>query len=148
MSRIPETHAAVLRLRARGFDDEAIAKALVLDPKAIPALLRIAEAKLAASMEKRCSPSSPGCQKEMRMECFLSTRKIAVLIAVVFAASIACAAALGVRSHAANQDQMDSCLRQRGWPYGLSALHVVERRVGHPNGLVRICERETKGLHR
>jgi hypothetical protein len=48
MSRLPETHAAALRLRARGFDDDAIAKALALDPDAVPALLRIAETKLAA----------------------------------------------------------------------------------------------------
>jgi DNA-directed RNA polymerase specialized sigma24 family protein len=47
-SRLPETHAAALRLRARGFDDEAIAAALALEPKAVAPLLRIAEAKLAA----------------------------------------------------------------------------------------------------
>jgi hypothetical protein len=45
-SRLPETHAAALRLRARGFDDDAIAVALVLEPEAVAPLLRIAEAKL------------------------------------------------------------------------------------------------------
>lgn len=47
-SRLPETHAAALRLRARGFDHDAIAAALALEPKAVAPLLRIAEAKLGA----------------------------------------------------------------------------------------------------
>jgi DNA-directed RNA polymerase specialized sigma24 family protein len=47
-SRLPETHAAALRLRARGFDDDAIAAALALRPEAVARLLQIAEAKLAA----------------------------------------------------------------------------------------------------
>lgn len=47
-SCLPETHAAALRLRARGFDHDAIAAALALEPKAVAPLLRIAEAKLAA----------------------------------------------------------------------------------------------------
>jgi len=47
-SRLPETHAAALRLRARGFDEGAIAAALALEPKAVAPLLRIAEAKLGA----------------------------------------------------------------------------------------------------
>jgi hypothetical protein len=47
-SRLPETHAAALRLRARGFDDDAIAAALGLEPKAVEPLLLIAEAKLEA----------------------------------------------------------------------------------------------------
>jgi DNA-directed RNA polymerase specialized sigma24 family protein len=48
ISRLPETHAAALRLRARGFDDDAIAAALALEPTAVAPLLQIAEAKLAA----------------------------------------------------------------------------------------------------
>jgi DNA-directed RNA polymerase specialized sigma24 family protein len=44
--RLPETHATALRLRARGFDHDAIAAALALEPKAVGPLLRIAEAKL------------------------------------------------------------------------------------------------------
>jgi DNA-directed RNA polymerase specialized sigma24 family protein len=48
ISRLPETHAAALRLRARGFDDEAIAKALALESNAVAPLLAIADAKLAA----------------------------------------------------------------------------------------------------
>ena len=47
-SRLPETHAAALRLRARGFDDDAIAAVLVLEPGAVEPLLQIADAKLAA----------------------------------------------------------------------------------------------------
>ncbi len=46
--RLPETHAAVLRLHARGFDHDAIAAALGLEPKTVALLLRIAEAKLEA----------------------------------------------------------------------------------------------------
>jgi hypothetical protein len=58
-SRLPETHAAALRLRARGFDDDAIAAVLVLDPKAVGPLLQIADAKLAALRReggKACPP--------------------------------------------------------------------------------------------
>jgi DNA-directed RNA polymerase specialized sigma24 family protein len=47
-SRLPETHAAVLRLRGRGFDHDAIASALAVEPEAVAPLLRIAEAKLEA----------------------------------------------------------------------------------------------------
>jgi hypothetical protein len=47
-SRLPDTHAAALRLRARGFDDDAIAAALRVEPHAVAPLLRIAEAKLGA----------------------------------------------------------------------------------------------------
>ena len=47
-SRLPETHAAALRLRGRGFDHDAIARALALEPEAVVSLIRIAEAKLAA----------------------------------------------------------------------------------------------------
>jgi hypothetical protein len=46
--RLPQTYAAALRLRARGFDDDAIAAALALEPQAATALLCIAEAKLVA----------------------------------------------------------------------------------------------------
>lgn len=50
-SCLPQTHAAALRLRARGFDDDAIAAALVLEREAVAPLLRIAEAKLGALIE-------------------------------------------------------------------------------------------------
>ena len=50
-SRLPHTHAAALRLRARGFDEDAIAAALVLEPEAVAPLLRVAEAKLGALVE-------------------------------------------------------------------------------------------------
>ena len=48
IGRLPKTHASALRLRARGFDDDAIAKALGLDPGVVAPLLAIADAKLAA----------------------------------------------------------------------------------------------------
>jgi len=53
IEQLPETHAAALRLRARGFDDEAIADALAIPPQGIPALLRVADDKLAALMKGR-----------------------------------------------------------------------------------------------
>lgn len=37
--------------------------------------------------------------------------------------------------------RIDSCLATHDWPYGLDALRILERRVGHPNGLVGICAR-------
>jgi DNA-directed RNA polymerase specialized sigma24 family protein len=53
ISRLPKTHASALRLRARGFDDDAIARALSLDPGAVGPLLAIADAKLAALTRPR-----------------------------------------------------------------------------------------------
>ena len=47
-SRLPDTHAAALRLRGRGFDHDAIAAALALERIAAAPLRRIAEAKLGA----------------------------------------------------------------------------------------------------
>jgi DNA-directed RNA polymerase specialized sigma24 family protein len=47
IEQLPETHAAALRLRGRGFDDDAIAAALSLPPEAVPELLQIADEKLA-----------------------------------------------------------------------------------------------------
>jgi len=47
IEQLPETYAAALRLRGRGFDDDAIAAALALAPEAVPSLLRIADAKVA-----------------------------------------------------------------------------------------------------
>jgi hypothetical protein len=47
IEQLPETYAAALRLRGRGFDDDAIAAALSLTPEAVPPLLLIADAKLA-----------------------------------------------------------------------------------------------------
>jgi prolyl-tRNA editing enzyme YbaK/EbsC (Cys-tRNA(Pro) deacylase) len=63
ISRLPKTHAAALRLRARGFDDEAIAKALVLESDAVAPLLAIADAKLAALTRPR-TPGSPDHKAE------------------------------------------------------------------------------------
>ncbi len=48
---LPETYASALTLRARGFDDAAIAKALLLEPEAVAALIRVAEKKLAVQLE-------------------------------------------------------------------------------------------------
>jgi hypothetical protein len=48
ISRLPEMHAAAIRMRARGFDNDAIAKQLGLERWAVTTLLAIADAKLAA----------------------------------------------------------------------------------------------------
>jgi DNA-directed RNA polymerase specialized sigma24 family protein len=47
IEQLPETYAAALRLRGRGFDADAIAAALSLSPEAVPPLLEIADSKLA-----------------------------------------------------------------------------------------------------
>lgn len=47
---LPETHAAAVRMRSRGFDDDAIAAALSVPVEAVPELLRLADEKLAALM--------------------------------------------------------------------------------------------------
>jgi hypothetical protein len=56
--RLPETHATALRLRARGFDEDAIAAALALEPQAVGPLLRIAEAKLVALTARGGEPAA------------------------------------------------------------------------------------------
>jgi hypothetical protein len=48
IERLPQTYASALALRDRGFDDAAIATTLSLELEAVPALLRVAEEKLAA----------------------------------------------------------------------------------------------------
>jgi hypothetical protein len=53
LEQLPETHAAALRLRSRGLDDDAIAAALTLEPEAVALLLQVADAKLAALLAER-----------------------------------------------------------------------------------------------
>jgi hypothetical protein len=53
ISRLPKTHASAVRLRERGFDDDAIARALELEAAAVGPLLAIADAKLAALTRPR-----------------------------------------------------------------------------------------------
>ena len=78
-------------------------------------------------------------------------RKIALLIALGLLFGIASTAALGILdadlselaespATVAQEDRIDAGLRHHGWPNGLLALTAKERRVGHPNGLVRICQ--------
>jgi hypothetical protein len=70
-------------------------------------------------------------------------RRIARLVAVSFVLVLACTAALAMQSPGTDHaGTVDSCLAEHGWPFGLEALQMVERRVGHPNGLVQICEVE------
>jgi DNA-directed RNA polymerase specialized sigma24 family protein len=56
IEQLPETHAAAIRLRARGFDDNAIAQALHVQVEAVPSLLEIADQKLAALIAGRVAP--------------------------------------------------------------------------------------------
>ena len=56
LAELPVAHAVALRLRAAGADDRAIAAALGIDPAGVPALLEVAEAKLAAAQAR-----DPGC---------------------------------------------------------------------------------------
>lgn len=51
IEQLPETHAAAVRLRARGFDDDAIATTLSLPTEAVPELLRVADEKLSTLMK-------------------------------------------------------------------------------------------------
>lgn len=50
---LPTAHAVALRLRRGGADDDTIARALGVDADAVPALVEIAEQKLAAIEAKR-----------------------------------------------------------------------------------------------
>lgn len=52
-AELPEAYAAALRLRACGVPAPQIAAQLGLEPEAVPPLLRLAEAKLAALVDPR-----------------------------------------------------------------------------------------------
>ena len=60
--KLPETHAAAIRLRARGFDDNAIAAELDLPPESIAQLLRIADEKL-NSLTAQPRPHDPAARE-------------------------------------------------------------------------------------
>lgn len=47
MSLLPEAYRLALVLRDRGMHFKAIAEALAIEPEGVPALLKLAEAKLA-----------------------------------------------------------------------------------------------------
>ena len=55
--RLPATYAEALRLREHGESEEAIAAQLGIEPEAVEPLVRVAEAKLAALVD-RDSPAS------------------------------------------------------------------------------------------
>jgi hypothetical protein len=48
LRRLPNPYSLALRLRDAGVDDTLICTYLAIQPEALPALLRLAEAKLAA----------------------------------------------------------------------------------------------------
>lgn len=59
IGELPLSHAVALRLRDAAADDKTIAKALGIDPEGIPALLRIAEAKLSAQLARGAERGPP-----------------------------------------------------------------------------------------
>ena len=56
LAELPVAHAVALRLRAAGADEGVIAAALGIDPAGVPALLEVAEAKLAAELSRGLGP--------------------------------------------------------------------------------------------
>ena len=66
IEQLPETHAAAVRLRGRGFDDDAIATALSLPPEAVPELLRIADQKLATLLGRSSSATRRGAEPNVK----------------------------------------------------------------------------------
>ena len=60
---LPTMHAVALRLRDNGFGDEVIAAVLDVEHLQVPALLRIAEAKLAKLMRAPSHRLSSSSQK-------------------------------------------------------------------------------------
>jgi hypothetical protein len=56
LAELPVAHAVALRLRAAGADEGVIAAALGIDPAGVPALLEVAEAKLAAELSRGRGP--------------------------------------------------------------------------------------------
>ena len=56
LAELPAAHAVAPRLRAAGADEGAIAAALGIDPAGVPALLEVAEAKLAAEPSRDPGP--------------------------------------------------------------------------------------------
>jgi hypothetical protein len=56
LGELPLAHAVALRLQAAGADEQTIAAALGIDPAGVPALLAVAEAKLAAELARHPGP--------------------------------------------------------------------------------------------
>ena len=52
LAELPVAHAVALRLAAAGADEQAIAAALGIDVAGVPALLKVAEAKLSAELAR------------------------------------------------------------------------------------------------
>jgi DNA-directed RNA polymerase specialized sigma24 family protein len=59
-AQLPELHAAALKLRDRGLQDDAIAATLGIEPQAVRSLLQLAERKLAALQSITASPARSG----------------------------------------------------------------------------------------
>jgi len=52
MELLPLPYATALRLRDAGIADEVIAERIGVDPAALPTFMRVAEAKLAAALQR------------------------------------------------------------------------------------------------
>lgn len=52
LDRLPLTYAVAIRMRHEGIADPVIARCLGIEPEAIGPLLRVADAKLAAAVER------------------------------------------------------------------------------------------------
>lgn len=52
LARLPLPYATALRMRDAGIDDAVIAQCIDVDPDALPTLMEVAEAKLAAAEEE------------------------------------------------------------------------------------------------
>lgn len=63
LRELPTMHAVALRLRDNGFDDQVIAAVLDVEHVQVPALLRIAQAKLAKLMRAHSRRLSSSSQK-------------------------------------------------------------------------------------
>jgi hypothetical protein len=53
LRRLPEAHSLALRLKAAGVADEVVCAYLHIEPEGLDTLLRVAEYKLNAELQKR-----------------------------------------------------------------------------------------------
>jgi hypothetical protein len=73
-------------------------------------------------------------------------KRLTVAVAAVFVLSGSTAATTQPPHQRESTNRIDACLRRHGWPYGYTALLGAEIRHGHPNGLVRICGVDARGV--
>jgi hypothetical protein len=64
LRRLPAPYGVALQLRDAGVDDTLICRYLLVEPEALPTLLRLAEAKLAAARDDARIPHGTGPSDE------------------------------------------------------------------------------------